>query len=213
MAPSRAATHPTDGDPAASKPDCDTPAHAGTDLPTHAGGEPERHANPNTDADAHVGALAEPDGDAPSDTNANARSVVHDNGGLETNRFSAWPTPTPSPGTDLILYLHNNPTPPEGDTESHDILPMDPDQPRAPVLYNYDVDRDASPGPLIAKGGSAPHESDPTKYQAWLTPAFPAATVVEGDVTVKLWSAMKTSTVRRAERLRIPAGLRRMELR
>jgi len=161
MAPSRAATHPTDGDPAASKPDCDTPAHAGTDLPTHAGGEPERHANPNTDADAHVGALAEPDGDAPSDTNANARSVVHDNGGLETNRFSAWPTPTPSPGTDLILYLHNNPTPPEGDTESHDILPMDPDQPRAPVLYNYDVDRDASPGPLIAKGGSGPHESDP----------------------------------------------------
>ena len=86
MAPSRAATHPTDGDPAASKPDCDTPAHVGTDLPTHARGEPERHANINTDA--HAGADAEPDGDALSDANANARSVVHDSSGLETNWFA-----------------------------------------------------------------------------------------------------------------------------
>jgi len=65
---------------------------------------------------------------------------------------------------------------------------MDPILPVAPVLYNYDVDRDASPGLTIAKGGSGPNESDPTKYQAWLTPAFPAATVVEGTVTVKLWT-------------------------
>jgi len=88
MAPSRAATHPTAGDSAASEPDCDTPAHVGTDLPTHARGEPERHANINSDA--HAGVDAEPDGDALSDGNANARSVVHDNSGLETNWFSAF---------------------------------------------------------------------------------------------------------------------------
>jgi hypothetical protein len=189
MAPSRAATHPTDGEPAASKPDCDTPTHGGTDLPTHVRGEPERHANINTDA--HAGAHAEPDGDALSDANADARAVVHDNSGLETNSFSAWRTPTPLPVSDLIFYLHNNPTPPMGDTMSQATLPMDSELPTASVLYNYDSDRDASPGLVIAKGGSGPYESDPTKYQAWRTPVFSGAVVIQGDAMVKLWSAMK----------------------
>ena len=65
---------------------------------------------------------------------------------------------------------------------------MDAVLPDAAVLYNYDTDRDTSPGLLILKGGSGSNESDPTKYQAWLTPAFPAATVVDGTVMVKLWT-------------------------
>jgi hypothetical protein len=68
---------------------------------------------------------------------------------------------------------------------------MDSDLPTAPVLYNYDTDRDAFAGLLIAKGGSGPDESDPTKYQAWLTPAFPEGAVIQGDATVRLWSALK----------------------
>jgi hypothetical protein len=68
---------------------------------------------------------------------------------------------------------------------------MDSELPTASVLYNYDTDRDASPGLVIAKGGSGPYESDPTKYQAWLTPPFSEAVVIQGDATVKLWSAMK----------------------
>lgn len=68
---------------------------------------------------------------------------------------------------------------------------MDPTLPTASILYNYDTDRDAFPGLLIAKGGSGADEDDPTKYQAWRTPLFGASLVIQGNVTVKLWSAMK----------------------
>jgi hypothetical protein len=68
---------------------------------------------------------------------------------------------------------------------------MDSTLPTAAVLYNYDLDRDAFPGLLIAKGGSGPDENDPTKYQAWRTPPFDASVVIQGDVDVHLWSAMK----------------------
>lgn len=93
--------------------------------------------------------------------------------------------------TDLILYLHNNPTPPLGDTSSQDTLPMDAVLPVVLVLYNYDVDRDTHEGLVIAKGGSGPDEPDNAKHQHWVTSALPAAVTIQGDATVKLWSAMK----------------------
>jgi hypothetical protein len=68
---------------------------------------------------------------------------------------------------------------------------MDPVMPTAPVLYNYDVDRDLSPGLAIARGGSGPYEGDPTKYQAWRAAEFSGAVVIDGDAKVHLWSAMK----------------------
>jgi len=68
---------------------------------------------------------------------------------------------------------------------------MDSTLPTAAVLYNYDRDRDDSPGLLIAKGGSGPDEDDPTKCQAWRTPPFGESVVIEGDADVHLWSAMK----------------------
>jgi hypothetical protein len=68
---------------------------------------------------------------------------------------------------------------------------MDPVLPTAAVLYNYDTDRDISPGLLIAKGGSGADESDPAKRQVWRTSAFPEAATIQGNALVKLWSAMK----------------------
>jgi hypothetical protein len=68
---------------------------------------------------------------------------------------------------------------------------MDPVMPTVPDLYNYDTDRDGSPGILIVKGGSGANEADPAKHQHWRTPAFPAAVTIEGTATVKLWSATK----------------------
>ena len=68
---------------------------------------------------------------------------------------------------------------------------MDLTDPSADTLYNYDTDRDAFPGLLIAKGGGGADEADPTKYQAWRTPALPADLIVQGDLTLKLWSGMK----------------------
>jgi hypothetical protein len=93
--------------------------------------------------------------------------------------------------TEQILYLHNDPTPPFGDTFCQHDLPMDGVLPALPVLYNYDVNRDAFPGLWIQKGGSSPDEPDDTKHQHWFTPPFPEGAVIQGDATVKLWSAMK----------------------
>ena len=68
---------------------------------------------------------------------------------------------------------------------------MDTTLPTASVLYNYDTDRDTFPGLVIAKGGSGPGENDPMKYQAWRSPVLAAPLVIEGSVTVSLWSAAK----------------------
>ena len=68
---------------------------------------------------------------------------------------------------------------------------MDSTLPTAAVLYNYDTDRDASPGLLIARGGSGPDENDPTEYQAWRIPVVGASLVVQDSVTVSLWTATK----------------------
>ena len=68
---------------------------------------------------------------------------------------------------------------------------MDSTLPTAAVLYNYDTDRDASPGLLIARGGSGPDENDPTKYQAWRSPVVSTSLVVQDSVTVSLWTAAK----------------------
>jgi hypothetical protein len=68
---------------------------------------------------------------------------------------------------------------------------MDSTLPTAAVLYNYDTDRDNFSGLLIAKGGSGPDEGVSTKYQAWRTPPFSESAVIQGNVDVHLWSAMK----------------------
>ena len=68
---------------------------------------------------------------------------------------------------------------------------MDSELPDVPVLYNYDTDRDASPGLVIAKGGSGPNEGDDAKHQHWQTWAFPAGVTIQGDATVHLWTSME----------------------
>jgi hypothetical protein len=92
------------------------------------------------------------------------------------------PTPTPVPPVQLgTLYLHNNPTPPTGNTSSHTILPMNGTAPTAGTLFNYDVNRDGADGLVIAKGGS----------QAWQSSAFPSGAILPNSVSVRLWTAMR----------------------
>jgi hypothetical protein len=68
---------------------------------------------------------------------------------------------------------------------------MDATLPVAPMLFNYDMDRDGFPGLVIAKGGSGPDEGDDARHQHWFTGPFAAAATIQGDAMVKLWSAMK----------------------
>ena len=96
-------------------------------------------------------------------------------------------------GLDLTLgplHLHNNPTPPVGDTRMQHPLPMDAHTPTATTLFNYDSDRDSSPGRLILKGGSAT-STDRKKFQNWRTQTFGRDVALDGDVTFEFWSAMK----------------------
>ncbi len=105
---------------------------------------------------------------------------------------SPTPTPTPPPfPANWTLYLHNNPTPPIGQTNSQTNLLLNLNAPTASALFNYDADRDNTPGLCIQRGGIGGTETDPLKTQAWATPAFATSLTIQGSVKVALWSAMK----------------------
>jgi hypothetical protein len=88
-------------------------------------------------------------------------------------------------------YLHDQPTPPVGDTTAQANLPLDNTAPVATTLHNYDTDRDAFPGLLIQKGGSGANERDPTKAQAWRFAAPQAGVTLSGDVELTFFASMK----------------------
>jgi hypothetical protein len=109
------------------------------------------------------------------------------NGGIDTSTpatFTITVTAAPS-----VFYLHNNPTPPTGDTSSHTVLPFDGTAPTASVLYNYDTDRDTAGGLVLAKSGLGLSEIDSTKYQIWSLPGWRD---LDGNAVLTLWSAMKS---------------------
>jgi hypothetical protein len=88
-------------------------------------------------------------------------------------------------------HLHNDPSPPVGDTVSHTILPLDETNPTGGTLFNYDTDRDSSPGLVVVKGGTGVGETDPTKTQVWRSAPLPEDQCLNGTVTVNLWAALK----------------------
>ena len=61
-------------------------------------------------------------------------------------------------------YLHNNPTPPVAATSSQTSLPLTTGPALVATLHNYDQDRDAQSGLLIAKGGTDENEAGATKH-------------------------------------------------
>jgi hypothetical protein len=101
---------------------------------------------------------------------------------------SPTPTPAPTPG---VIYLHNNPSPPTGDTLVQLFLICDPTVPIATTLYNYDAGTDTGPGRTILRGGSGPIETLPTHHISWNTPALPSTLSISGSVRVDLWAAAK----------------------
>jgi len=107
---------------------------------------------------------------------------------------SSWtPTASPTlPGTlSGSIYLHNDPSPPVGDTTSHTTLSMDSVAPSAGLLFNYDTNRDSFAGLLIAKGGAGFTESDPTKHQRWRSGPMVVNTSINGAPQLVFWSAIK----------------------
>lgn len=98
--------------------------------------------------------------------------------------------PSPEHG-DRTYTLHNNPSPPVGDTSSQHPLPMDETTPTATTLYNYDTDRDSAEGLLVQKNNQPCTETDPVKYQNWRTSPLAADYHIDGAVEFNIWPAMK----------------------
>jgi hypothetical protein len=89
------------------------------------------------------------------------------------------------------FYLHNNPSPPSGDTASQSGLTADTYYPGASTLYNYDTDRDAVAGLVVLEGGSGAAEADLTQYQNWQTAVLTEPLDLSGTVRVAFWAAVK----------------------
>ena len=98
--------------------------------------------------------------------------------------------PSPEHG-DRTYRLHNNPTPPVGDTMSQYPLSTDQVMPTATTLYNYDTERDSFAGLLIQKNNTGCGDTDPVKFQNWQTAALATDYHIEGIVTFNMFSAMK----------------------
>ena len=114
-------------------------------------------------------------------------------------RQQAW-AGAASPLSDPVVavggyFLHDNPTPPTGDTTSQVNLSFSLTAPTATTLYNYDTNRDALPGRLVARSSNGAGESDPNKYQNWRGAVLSTGVVLSGTSTVTLWSAMENFDV------------------
>ena len=94
-------------------------------------------------------------------------------------------------GVNDCRYLHNNPTPPTGDTNLQPVLSMDDTLPATITLYSYDQDVDGNPGRTIVKGGIGTAETDTKKYQAWRTGVLSESLLLTGTVAVDLWGAIQ----------------------
>ena len=88
-------------------------------------------------------------------------------------------------------YLHNNPTPPVADTASQAVLPISDELPVAPLLYNYDTDRDANPCLQLDKTNQGLGESDPTKYQVWRSGVLTNTLPITGTVLIDIFGTME----------------------
>lgn len=84
------------------------------------------------------------------------------------------------------FYLHNNPTPPTGDTTSQLDLPLDETAPTATTLHNYDTNRDSSSGLTVKHGrkGGELDSTDATKTQDWVTGPLAEDMTVDGRISL-----------------------------
>ena len=90
------------------------------------------------------------------------------------------------------FYLHNTSTPPDADTVSHAVLPVDTELPTATTLFNYDTDRTSAAGLELVKTNQGLNESNATRFQVWRSGPLAATTTISGDVLFDVWAASKS---------------------
>ena len=95
-----------------------------------------------------------------------------------------------APPPSVSYYLHNNPTPPTGDTSAQAVLSIDTTAPTATTLYRYSLPNNNTG--LELKGSlDGLNETDSAKYQVWRTGALASPLAITGDIFVDLWAAIR----------------------
>jgi hypothetical protein len=93
-------------------------------------------------------------------------------------------------GTRTWFFLHNNPSPPTGNTTAQANLSMNAAAPTASTLFNYDTNADTLPGRRIQRNGSGPADANLGRYANWRSAPFSSARTIAGTVTLRIWTAV-----------------------
>ncbi len=100
-----------------------------------------------------------------------------------------------TPTYTTFYYLHNNPTPPTGNTNMQAVLPMDTTAPTATTLYDYSNDFNPSAaGRTLQKTSQGVSESLLKKHQVWRSGALAGDLAITGDVSIDVWGASANFT-------------------
>ena len=128
----------------------------------------------------------------PSGHQLELRIVVSDDDHMhfayDTESYKAW-LQMPVASGNPTYYLHNNPTPPTGDTDAQADLEMDEDEPAGTAFYNYDQNYDSNPGRRIEESDGGPDGLELKEYQNWLTDPYSEDTHFQGTVITNLFIA------------------------
>jgi hypothetical protein len=90
-------------------------------------------------------------------------------------------------------YLHNNPSPPVGNTLAQQGLGLDATVPTADTLYNYDTDCDSRAGRQVRRNTGLVTESGACSYVTWRSAALAQARTLNGTATLAIWARKGTT--------------------
>ena len=108
---------------------------------------------------------------------------------------------TGSWATGTTWYLHNNPTPPTGNTAAQFNMALNATSPTAATLYNYDTNCEFRAGRSIRRNTGLVTETGACRYATWRSTALGADRTLNGTATLTVW-ARKTSNLGAAPTLR-----------
>jgi hypothetical protein len=91
-------------------------------------------------------------------------------------------------GTGTTWYLHNNPTPPTGNTAAQFNLALNATSPTAATLYNYDTNCEFRAGRSIRRNTGLVTEAGACRYATWRSAALAAARTLNGTATLTVFA-------------------------
>jgi hypothetical protein len=86
------------------------------------------------------------------------------------------------------FHLHNEPTPPTGNTAAVAVLGMDHVAPTATTLHAYATNCNATVGRQITRGTGLVGESNVCRHITWRSSALAADRGLDGMATVRIWA-------------------------